>query len=68
MLDKDAEGGGGTSSDPWTYGELTGACKYKAGDAANPNLASEYKVGGERYGGTVFTEELQPQLNCTHIN
>ena len=46
------EGGGGTYGFPWTYGEHTGMCY-----AGNTALRSTYKVGGERYGGTVTTEE-----------
>ena len=46
------EGGGGTFGFPWTYGEETGMCY-----TGNPALGDGYKVGGERYGGSVTTEE-----------
>ena len=46
------EGGGGTFGFPWTYAEHTGMCY-----TGNPALSDGYKVGGERYGGSVTTEE-----------
>ena len=46
------EGGGGTFGFPWTYGEETGMCY-----TGNPALGDGYKEGGERYGGSVTTEE-----------
>ena len=46
------EGGGGTFGRPWTYAENTGMCY--AGNAA---LSPGFKVGGDRYGGSVTTEE-----------
>jgi hypothetical protein len=65
MLGKATEGGGGTWAEPWTYGELTGACKHKAGDAANPDLSSMFASSGTRYGGTVFTEETRQTLTLS---
>lgn len=46
MLGKTSEGGGGSYTSPWAYAEDTGFCKYKAGDAVNPNLSGDYGSEG----------------------
>ena len=59
VLDFDAEGGGGTWLRPWTFAETRGMCNLDSVTRSSTEpLDAAFAPNGERFGGTVQTEEF----------